>query len=272
MADIKDLTNFCEELDELQGKEAVMADLSRWISGEKVDILWRQNTDRYPSFTPVARPAPDMLIDGINEVYAVCVVHGDGSSEEIREAIRKAVNIWERMTADPPDYDIALSAETPSAVLVATEQSPNGHLFSGTKIEKILWSSQRIGNRRSISEFSLSASSLQLKKLFVLRGDSLKTAESQTILALGLCSPLGLTTWRISRVKTLILPPSITYQDNHSPIDGSPFRGFSGANRFLSVRVVVSDNDGHLSGVHATEPIVYGVVVDNVCDLFYAPN
>lgn len=142
MADIKDLTNFCEELDELQGKEAVMADLSRWISGEKVDILWRQNTDRYPSFTPVARPAPDMLIDGINEVYAVCVVHGDGSSEEIREAIRKAVNIWERMTADPPDYDIALSAETPSAVLVATEQSPNGHLFSGTK------------NRENLVEFS----------------------------------------------------------------------------------------------------------------------
>lgn len=133
MADIKDLTNFCEELDELQGKEGVMADLSRWISGEKVDIFWRQDTDRYPSFTPVARPAPDMLIDGIKELYAVCVVHGDGSSEEIREAVRRAVNIWERVVIDPPNYDIDLSEQTLSAVLVATEQSPNGHLFSGTK-------------------------------------------------------------------------------------------------------------------------------------------
>jgi hypothetical protein len=133
MTNIKDLTHFCEELDELHGKEGVMADLSRWISEEKVDIFWRQNTDRYPSFAPVARPAPDMLIDGIEEVYAVCVVHGDGSSEKIREAFRKAVNIWERMATDPPDYDQTLSAEIPSAVLVATEQSPNGHLFSGTK-------------------------------------------------------------------------------------------------------------------------------------------
>lgn len=133
MDEIKDLTNFCEELDELQGKEGVMADLSRWISSEKVDIFWSQNTDRYPSFTPVARPGPDMLIDGINEVYAVCVVHGDGNSEEIREAFRRAVNIWEQMATDPPDYDIDLSTETPSAVLVATEQSPHGHLFSGTK-------------------------------------------------------------------------------------------------------------------------------------------
>lgn len=142
MGNIKDLTNFCEGLDELEGKKRVMADLSRWLSSEQVDIYWRQNSDRYPSFTPKARPAPDLLVDGVGEAYAMCVAYGDGSSENIRETVLKAVNIWERMAADPPDYGQKISVDSPSAVLVATEQSQNGHLFSGTK------------NREGLVEFS----------------------------------------------------------------------------------------------------------------------
>lgn len=133
MDKIKDLSNYCDNLDELQGKEGVMADISRWVSGDRVDIFWRQNTDRYPSFNPVGQPAPDLLIDGAEELYAVCVVHGEGNSEKIRETFRKAVNIWERMVTDPPNYDQETVKEGPSAVLVATEQSFNGHLFSGDK-------------------------------------------------------------------------------------------------------------------------------------------
>lgn len=133
MKNVKDLTNFCEDLDQLQGKKGVLAKLSRWISDDQVDVFWRQDSDRYPTFTSVARPAPDLLIDAAGTVYAVRVVNGKGSSERIRDATRKAVDIWERMVADPPDYDQELSADQPSAVLVATEQSPNGHLFSGDK-------------------------------------------------------------------------------------------------------------------------------------------
>lgn len=133
MQKVKDLTNFIDELDELQGKRGVMASLSRWVSSDQIDVLWRQNSDRYPTFTPAARPAPDLLIDGAGTVYAVCVAHGEGRSENIRDTNQRAINVWERMVTDPPDYDQELSAEVPSAVLVATEQSPNGHLFSGTK-------------------------------------------------------------------------------------------------------------------------------------------
>lgn len=133
MQKIRDLTNYCEDLDELQGRQKVMAKLSRWISSEQVSVLWQQESERYPTFTPVARPAPDMLINGAGMVYAVCVAHGDGRSTQIRKRVRETVDIWERMVADPPDYDCNLSAETPSAVLVATGQSPDGHLFSGRK-------------------------------------------------------------------------------------------------------------------------------------------
>ncbi|WP_144049944.1 hypothetical protein [Halorubrum sp. C191] len=133
MDNIKELANFCDGVDELQGKERVMADISRWVSDDQVDIYWRQNTDRYPSFTPVGQPAPDMLIDDTEELYALCVVHGKGNSEKIRETFRKAVNIWERMKSDPPDYDKGFSKDLPSGVLVATEQSQSGHLFSGNK-------------------------------------------------------------------------------------------------------------------------------------------
>jgi len=133
MQNVKDLSHFCDNVDRLQGKDQVMAQLSRWVSNEQVQVYWRQNSDRYPTFAPVGRPAPDMLIDGAGETYAVCVARGERRSEEIREAVRKAVNIWERMVSDPPDYDRAPSADVPSAVLVATEQSPKGHLFSGTK-------------------------------------------------------------------------------------------------------------------------------------------
>jgi len=133
MDNIKNLTNFCDELDELQGKKGVIADISRWISTDQVNVFWQQNTDRYPSFTPVGRPAPDLLIDDTKELYAVCVVHGEGNSEKIREAFLKAVNIWERMVATPPDYEGEFSKEVPSGVLVATEQSLDGHLFSGNK-------------------------------------------------------------------------------------------------------------------------------------------
>jgi len=133
MDNIKDLTNFCEELDELQGKEKILADISRWISTDQVSVFWQQNTNRYPSFTPVGRPAPDLLVDDTRELYALCVVHAEGSSEKIREAFVKAVNIWERIVADPPDYERNFSKEIPSGVLVATEQSLDGHLFSGNK-------------------------------------------------------------------------------------------------------------------------------------------
>ncbi|MCD2201394.1 hypothetical protein LPA44_16105 [Halobacterium sp. KA-4] len=129
----KDLTNFIDGLDELEGKERVMADISRWASSSQVDIFWRLDTNRYPSFTPVGKPEPDMLINSAKELYAVCVVHGEGNSESIREAFCKAVNIWERMVTDPPKYKQENIDRVPSAVLVATEQSLNGHLFSGDR-------------------------------------------------------------------------------------------------------------------------------------------
>lgn len=133
MDNIKDLTNFCEELDELEGKEGVLADISRWISSNQVSIFWRQNTDRYPSFTPAGRPAPDLLIDDSEELYAICVVNSEGNSEKIRKTVLKVVNIWERMVTNPPEYEKDFSKEVPSGVLIATEQSLNGHLFSGDK-------------------------------------------------------------------------------------------------------------------------------------------
>jgi hypothetical protein len=37
------------------------------------------------------------------------------------------------MVTKPPDNDQGLCKDVPSAVLVATKQSPNGHLFCGTK-------------------------------------------------------------------------------------------------------------------------------------------
>jgi len=129
----KDLAEFCEGVDKLTGKKKLMVDLSTWISSDRVDIYWRQNTNRYPSYTPAARPAPDLLIDGAKELYAVCVVQADDSSEQLRKTMRKAVDIWERMVENPPNYDQELSKDNPSAVLVATGQSRNGHLFSGTK-------------------------------------------------------------------------------------------------------------------------------------------
>ena len=128
-----DLSDYCEGVDKLTGKKKLKVDLSTWISCESVDIYWRQNNDRYPSFEPVGHPAPDLLIDGKKELYAVCVVQSEGNSEKLRKTIRKAVNIWERMVTEPPDYDQRLCKDVPSAVLVATEQSSNGHLFCGTK-------------------------------------------------------------------------------------------------------------------------------------------
>ncbi len=128
-----DLSDYGDGVDKLTGKKKLKVDLSTWISSEAVDIYWRQNNDRYPSFKPVGQPAPDLLIDGKGELYAVCVVQSEDNSEKLRKTIRKAVNIWERMVTKPPDYDQGFCKNVPSAVLVATEQSPSGHLFCGTK-------------------------------------------------------------------------------------------------------------------------------------------
>lgn len=133
MGKVKDLTHYCDKLDQLEGKKGVMADLSKWISDDDVDVFWRQNSDRYPTFTSVSHPAPDILIDGVGELYAVRVVQAEEQSEKIRKAAREIVDIWDRMVNDPPEYDIELSTEKPSAVLIATERSRKGHLFSGNK-------------------------------------------------------------------------------------------------------------------------------------------
>ena len=124
------LTEYCDNLSEAAGKESIKLDISAWVDRDDVDIYWRNSSKRYRTFSASGRPAPDMLIDGANAVYAVCVAEADKDSANVRKTALRAVNVWERLVEDSPQYECNLSQDTPSAVLIASEYSKDGHLFT----------------------------------------------------------------------------------------------------------------------------------------------
>lgn len=125
-----DLSDYCDNITKPEGKEAVLVELSTWLASEGVDVFWKNRSKRYRTFTPTGSPSPDLLINTNSRSYVICVAEADQDSRLVRTTAIDAVEIWERMAENPPTYDVELAEKTPTAVLIATEYSPEGHLFA----------------------------------------------------------------------------------------------------------------------------------------------
>jgi len=121
--------------------------LSVWVESNGADVYWEQANDRgYPTFsvTGVGGESPDLLIDSKNRTVAVEVKNNTRPSS-VYDAHTQAVRYWRSLSE--AEYTADGGRVQPGGVVVATQSSPEGRLFTHPPDRAV----QNIGDRRKMA-------------------------------------------------------------------------------------------------------------------------
>lgn len=116
--------------DKIGDEQDVKFSLSLWLEYHGVDVYWERENDRgYPTFTVsgVGGESPDLLVDSEASTVAV-EVKNNQSSSSVYDAHTQTVRYW-RSIPDA-EYTVGGDVLTPDGVVVATQSSPEGRLFT----------------------------------------------------------------------------------------------------------------------------------------------
>jgi len=122
------------EIDQPNKEDRDNIELSRWLAGPDVDIYWdRSKSYGFGTFTTGIRSTPDLVIDGHNRTYAVEVKPPDKSGK-IHDGIQQAKRYWRDIESGRASYRLNDDTQVEiEAVLIATRNSPSGHLFENKR-------------------------------------------------------------------------------------------------------------------------------------------
>ena len=116
-------------IDEPNKEDRDNVELSRWLASPDVDIYWdRSKSYGFGTFTTDLRRKPDLVVDAHNRTYAIEVKPPDKSGD-IQDGIEQAKGYWKDIESGRATYELGNSVTEIDAVLVATRNSPSGHLF-----------------------------------------------------------------------------------------------------------------------------------------------
>jgi hypothetical protein len=108
-------------------------ELSRWLAGPDVDVYWdRTKSYGLGTFTTDLACTPDLVVDGNNRTYAIEVKPPDESTK-IHEGVHQAKGYWKDVESGRATYRLGNDKAEIDAVLVATRNSPSGHLFENQR-------------------------------------------------------------------------------------------------------------------------------------------
>jgi len=120
-------------IDEPNKEDRDNIELSRWIASPKVDVYWdRSKSYGFGTFTTDLRTTPDLVIDASNRTYAVEVKPPDNSGD-IHDGLQQAKKYWKEIESGQATYRFNGDDAEIDAVLVATRNSPSGHLFNNKR-------------------------------------------------------------------------------------------------------------------------------------------
>lgn len=119
------------QIDQCDNERDVQWIVANWLASNGFEVFWDRNPpDEYQRFKVSNSPElPDLVAVGEEDIVVIEMKDGDESAA-VYDAMSQAHRYWRYVEQD--EKDLLLGEEktrTPTAVTIATQYSPLGHLF-----------------------------------------------------------------------------------------------------------------------------------------------
>lgn len=149
MVDLSDYGGGVDE-DEPNPEDEVNTNLSQWLRGDGRRIYWdREKTYGNGTFSISTRRRPDLVIESKTQNYAVEVKDAEDSAS-VHDGAYQTFQYWKDIVEGNAEYQIRGKAIEIDAVLVATQFSPEGHLFHNWHKKDVMRSGRSEGAQKAV--------------------------------------------------------------------------------------------------------------------------
>lgn len=149
MTDLSDFGAGVDE-DEPNPEDDVKQYLSEWLRGDDRTIYWeREKTYGNGTFSVSVRRRPDLVIESKTRNYAVEVKRAEDSAN-IHDGAHQVFQYWQDIVDGRATYTVRGNELDIDAVLLATNYSPEGHLFSTWGKKDVMRSERSEGAKRAV--------------------------------------------------------------------------------------------------------------------------
>lgn len=149
MTDLSDFGGGIDE-DDPNPEDEIQKRLSRWLRGDDRTIYWdrdRSYGNGTFSVTGTHR-RPDLVIKGQSNNYAVEVKPSEDSGD-VHDGAYQVFEYWKDIVESQATYTVRGEEVDLDAVLLATDKSPEGHLFHDWKKKDVMRSGRSEGAQRA---------------------------------------------------------------------------------------------------------------------------
>jgi hypothetical protein len=117
--------------DDANPEDEVNQKLSRWlVRQEKTRVYWdRKRSYGHGTFSISTQTTPDLVIRSAANNYAV-EVKRENNTSDIYDSLWQVIGYWRDIVDGSAEYTVENDKIEINGVLLATDNSPNGHIFS----------------------------------------------------------------------------------------------------------------------------------------------
>ena len=148
MTDLSDF-NAGVDHDDQNPEDKINRMLSNWLRHEDRGVYWdRKKTYGNGTFSVSTRRRPDLVVTGQQRNYAIEVKRGEQSSN-VHDGAEQVFQYWRDLVDGDATYSVGGKTVEINAVLLATDYSPEGHLFHNWKRKDVMRSGRSDGAERA---------------------------------------------------------------------------------------------------------------------------
>ena len=148
MTDLSDF-NAGVDQDEQNPEDEINQMLSNWLRHEDRRVYWdRERTYGAGTFSVSTRRRPDLVVISQQRNYAIEVKRAEDSAN-VHDGAEQVFQYWRDLVDGEATYSVRGKTVEIDAVLLATDYSPEGHLFHNWKKKDVMRSGRSDGAARA---------------------------------------------------------------------------------------------------------------------------
>jgi hypothetical protein len=135
--------------DEQNPEDEINRMLSNWLRHEDRGVYWdREKTYGNGTFSVSTRRRPDLVVTSQQRNYAIEVKRAEDSAN-VHDGAEQVFQYWRDLVDGEASYSVGGKTVGIDAVLLATDYSPEGHLFHNWKKKDVMRSGRSDGAARA---------------------------------------------------------------------------------------------------------------------------
>jgi len=135
--------------DEQNPEDKINRMLSNWLRHEDRGVYWdREKTYGNGTFSVSTRRRPDLVVTSQQRNYAIEVKRAEDSGN-VHDGAEQVFQYWRDLVDGEATYSVGGKTVAIDAVLLATDYSPEGHLFHNWKKKDVMRSGRSDGAARA---------------------------------------------------------------------------------------------------------------------------